>query len=395
MSGPLVGVRVLSFGRVLAGPYAAMLLADLGAEVIKVEDPGKGDMARANGPFIQDLSSYFLSVNRGKKSLSLNMRHEKAKEIVRDLLPEIDVIVENFRPGIMKKMGLDYESVKELNSRLVYISISGFGHSGPYSEKPAFDMVAQAMGGTVSITGEPGRPPVRVGFSIGDMGAALFAVSAGLAALYEREKSGRGQHIDVAMLDCQVALCENACTRHFATGEVPRPIGTRHPIVTPFQVFPTQTDDMVVITFRDDEWKKLCQVIGREELAEDERFKTGADRTVNHAELEPLLIDVFRTRPRDEWLALFNRAGIVSSPVNNIAQALEDRQVQQREMVRTVEHPRLGNLQVVGTPMKFSRTRCRIERAAPDVGEHTTEILTQRLKRTREEIDRLEQEGVI
>jgi CoA:oxalate CoA-transferase len=395
MSGPLAGVKVLSFGRVLAGPYAAMLLADLGAEVLKVEDPGKGDMARTNGPFIQDLGSYFLSVNRGKKSLSLNMRHEKAREIVRDLLPDMDVLVENFRPGIMKKMGFDYESVKELNPRLVYVSISGFGHSGPYSQKPAFDMVAQAMGGTVSITGEPGRPPVRVGFSIGDLGAALFAVSASLAALYEREKSGKGQHIDVAMLDCQVALCENACARYFATGEVPRPIGTRHPIVTPFQVFPTQTDDMVVITFRDEEWKKLCQVIGREEWADDERFKTGADRTANHAALEPLLEDVFRTKPRDEWLALFDRAGIVSSPVNNIAQALEDPQVQQREMVQTVEHERLGKLQVVGTPMKFSRTPCRIERAAPDVGEHTTEILTERLKRTREEIDRLKQEGVI
>jgi CoA:oxalate CoA-transferase len=395
MSGPLTGVNVLSFGRVLVGPYAAMLLADLGAEVIKVEDPGTGDMARTNGPFIQDLSSYFLSVNRGKKSLSLNMRHEKAKEIVRDLLPEIDVLVENFRPGIMKKMGLDYESVKELNPRLVYISISGFGHTGPYSEKPAFDMVAQATGGTVSITGEPGRPPVRVGFSIGDMGATLFAVSAGLAALYEREKSGRGQHIDVAMLDCQVALCENACARYFATGKVPRPIGTRHPIVTPFQVFPTQTDDMVVITFRDDEWENLCHVIGREEWAEDERFKTGADRTANHAALEPLLKEVFRTKPRDEWLALFERAGIVSSPVNTIAQALEDPQVQQREMVRTVDHKRLGTLQVVGTPMKFSRTPCCIERAAPDVGEHTAEILGERLKRTREEMDRLQEEGVI
>ena len=395
MCGPLAGVKVLSFGRVLAGPYAAMLLADLGAEVLKIEDPGKGDMARNNGPFIQDLGSYFLSVNRGKKSLSLNMRHEKARDIVRDLLPEMDVLVENFRPGIMGKMGLDYESVREVNPHLVYISISGFGQTGPYAKKPAFDMVAQAMGGTVSITGEPGRPPVRVGFSIGDMGAALFAVSAGLAALYEREKSGQGQHIDVAMVDCQVALCENACARYFATGQVPRPIGTRHPIVTPFQVFSTQTDDMVVITFRDEEWKNLCQVIGKEEWAEDERFKTAAERTANHGTLEPLLMDVFRTRPRDEWLQLFEKAGIVSSPVNNIAQALDDPQVRQREMVREVEHERLGTLQVVGTPMKLSRTPCRVDRAAPDLGEHTAEILTERLKLTREEIDRLQQEGVI
>ncbi len=395
MSGPLSGVKVLSFGRVLSGPYAAMLLADLGAEVIKVEDAGKGDMARGNGPFIQDLGSYFLSINRGKKSLSLNMRNEKAREIVRALLPEMDFLVENFRPGIMKKMGLDYESVKEINPRIVYISISGFGQTGPYAQKPAFDMVAQAMGGTVSITGEPDRPPVRVGFSIGDMGAALFAVSAGLAALYEREKSGLGQHIDVAMLDCQVALCENACARYFATGQVPRPIGTRHPIITPFQVFSTRTDDMVVITFRDEEWKNLCQVIGKEELAEDERFRTAANRTANHAALEPLLMKVFRTKPRDEWLALFDKAGIVCSPVNNIAQALDDPQVQQRDMVKSVEHKRLGTLQVVGTPMKFSRTPCSIERGAPDLGEHTMEILTERLNRTPEEIERLKQEGII
>jgi CoA:oxalate CoA-transferase len=364
MPGPLANVKVLSFGRALAGPYAAMLLADLGAEVIKIENPGSGDMARANGPFIQDVSSYFLSVNRGKKGLSLNLRSEMGRKIVLGLLPAIDILVENFRPGTMEKMGLGYESVKEVNPRLIYISISGFGQSGPYSKKPAFDMVAQAMGGAVSITGELNRPPVRVGFSIGDLGAGLFATAAGLAALYESEKSGLGQHIDVAMLDSQVALCENACARYFATGEIPRPIGVRHPLVTPFQIFPTKTDDMVVIAFGDEDWKKICQAIGRKELIE-------------------------------EWLEIFDRVGIASSPVNNIEQVVHDPQVRQRDMVLTVEHKRLGKLKVVGTPMKFSRTPCRIECGSPDLGEHTTEILAEQLKFSEEQIKRLKEEDVI
>jgi len=395
MAGPLTGVKVLSFGRALAGPYATMLLADLGAEVIKIEDPLKGDMARNNGPFIEDVSSYFLSINRGKKSVALNMRHKKAKELVRELIPQIDILVENFRPGVMKKMGLDYDTVKDLNPRLLYLSISGFGQSGPYALRPAFDMIAQGMGGTVSITGEPGRPPVRVGYSIGDLGAALYAVSATMAALYEREKTGQGQHIEVAMLDCQVALCENACARYFATGEVPRPIGSRHPLVTPFQIFPTQTEDMVVVTFRDEEWGNLCRAIDREEWIEDNRFNTIAKRTANHAELEPLLIEVFRKRPRDEWLAIFESSGVIAGPVQNIGEIVTDPHILEREMVLSVEHSRLGDVKVVGTPMKFSRTRCQIKKASPDLGDHTNEILTEMLDLSPKEIEELKKERAI
>jgi len=395
MAGPLTGVKVLSFGRVLAGPYAAMLMADLGAEVVKIEDREKGDMARSNGPFIKDVSSYFLSVNRGKKSVGLNMRHDKAQKLVRKLIAQMDILIENFRPGVMKKMGLDYDTVKELNPGLIYVSISGFGQYGPYSQKPAFDMIAQGMGGTVSITGEPNRPPVRAGYSIGDIGAALYAVTAAMAALYEREKNGLGQHVDVAMLDCQVALCENACARYFATGEIPRPIGSRHPIVTPFQVFPTKTDDMVVITFRDEEWEKLCRVVGREEWIQDERFNTTANRTNHHAELEPLLVEIFKQKTRDEWLNLLDQQGIVVSPVNNIQQAVSDPHVLEREMIVAVEHSRLGKVNVVGTPMKFSRTPCRIEKASPDLGEHTAELLEELLELSPEEIDSLRVEKVI
>jgi len=395
MAGPLTGIKVLSFGRVLAGPFAAMMLADLGADVIKIEDRKKGDMARTNGPFIGDSSSYFLSVNRGKKSMTMNLRHEKAKEIIKKLIQKMDILVENFRPGIMKKIGLEYAVVKKLNPSIVYVSISGFGHNGPYSHKPAFDMIAQGMGGTVSITGEPNRPPVRVGYSIGDMGAALFAVSATLAALYEREQSGEGQHIDVAMLDSQVALCENACARYFATGEVPEPIGSRHPIITPFQVFPTQTDEMVLIAFGKGEWEKLCSMIGREDLIADERFKTAANRTENHALLEPILCEVFRSRPRNEWLSIFEKAGLISSPVNNIKQVVEDPHVRAREMIIEVEHPRLGKLNLVGTPMKFSRTPCQIKKTAPDLGEHNGEILKKELNLSLADIEELREDKVI
>ncbi|MGD2126748.1 MAG: CoA transferase [Desulfobacteraceae bacterium] len=395
MAGPLEGIKVLSFGRVLAGPYAAMMLADLGAEVIKIENSKKGDLARNNRPFIKNISSYFLSVNRGKRSLSLNLRHERAGEIIKSLIPKVDILLENFRPGVMKKMGLEYEVVKELNPRLIYVSVSGFGHSGPYTTKPAFDMVAQAAGGTISITGEPGRPPVRVGFSIGDIGASLFAINATLAALYERERSGKGQHIDVAMVDSQVALCENACARYFATGEIPKPLGARHPIMSPFQVFPTKTDPMVLIAFRDEEWKKLCEVVGREDLAEDERFKEVAKRHQNHAILEPILIEVFKSKTRDEWFSLFEETGLIYGPVNNIEQVVNDPHILAREMVLEVIHSRLGRLKVVGTPMKFSRTSCRIEKASPDLGEHTEEILTSELNLSPDEIEKLKEEGVI
>jgi CoA:oxalate CoA-transferase len=395
MTGPLKGIKVLSLGRALAGPFTAMMLADLGADVIKIEDPQKGDMARFSGPFIEDLSSYFLSVNRGKKSLTLNLRNEKAKEILKMLIPQADILVENFRPGIMKKMGLEYEVVKELNPRLIYVSVSGFGQYGPYALKPAFDMVAQGMGGTISITGEPDRPPVRVGYSIGDIGASLFAISATLAALYEREKSGEGQLIDVAMMDCQVALCENACARYFATGKVPKPMGARHPLITPFQVFPSQTDEMVIIAFRDEEWQKLCEVIGRQYLTEDERFNTFENRHKNHAILESILIDVFKTKTRDEWFQIFEETGLIYGPVNNIEQVVNDDQVRVREMVLEVEHSRLGKLNTVGTPMKFSRTPCKIEKASPDLGEHTQEILTKELNLSRDEIEKLREEGII
>ncbi|MBN1471991.1 MAG: CoA transferase [Syntrophaceae bacterium] len=395
MAGPLEGVKVLSFGRVLSGPYAAMLMADMGADVIKIEDPVKGDLSRGNTPYIGDLSSYFLSVNRGKKSIAINLRDEKAKELIKKILPQMDILIENYRPGIMKKMGFDYDSVKQLNPRTIYVSISGFGQFGEYSQKPAYDLIAQSMGGTVSITGEPGRFPVRVGYSIGDIGAALYATVATMAALYERERTGMGQHIDVAMLDAQVAFCENAFARFFATGNIPQPIGTKHPLVAPFQIFPTQTDDMAVVTFKDEDWINLCKVIGKEAWIEDKRFNKMDGRMANYATLEPMLIEVFRQKTRDEWLALFEQTGVITSPVNNIKQVVMDRHVNSREMILEVKHKRLGKLKVVGTPMKFSRTPCSITKASPDLGEHTDEVLREMLGMSAEDILGLKENGSI
>ncbi len=389
MSGPLEGLKVLSFAQHLAGPFCTMLLCDLGAEVIKIEPPGNGDPARRNFPFIDGISSYFLSINRGQKSITLNLRDDRAKKIVFELLEQVDILVENFRPGVMGRLGFSFEAVSARNPRIIYASISGFGQKGPYSKKPAFDMIAQAMGGTVSITGEPGRPPVRVGFSIGDIGAGMFATIAILAAVHEREKNGKGQWIDVAMVDSQVALCENACARYFATGEIPAPFGSRHPLLTPFQIFPTKDGYIVLITVPEEDWQKFCKVAGREDLLADSRFQSHKNRVSNYQAFEPLMNELMKTKSTAEWLGLLEPAGIMCGPVNNIAQVVNDPHVREREMIIEVGHPRVGKLKVTGTPMKFSRTRCQIEKACPDVGEHTKQILSRMLGMSPEEIEEL------
>jgi len=395
MPGPLEGVKVLSFAAHLAGPFCTMLLCDLGAEIIKIEPPGKGDAARRNGPFINGIGSYFLSINRGQQSITLNLRDERAKKIVFELVKKVDIVVENFRPGVMGRLGFSYEAISEQNPKIIYASLSGFGQNGPYASKPAFDMIAQGMGGTVSITGEPGRPPVRVGFSIGDIGGGLFTGLAILAALHEREKSGKGQWIDVAMLDSQVALCENACVRYFATGETPKPLGSRHPLMTPFQIFPTKDGYMVLITVPEEDWQKFCKIAGREDLLSDSRFQSHPQRVSNYHVFEPLMNELIQTKTTAEWLALLEPAGIMCGPVNNIAQVVQDPHIREREMIVEVEHPRAGKLKVIGTPMKFSRTGCKIEKACPDVGEHTQEIFSRMLGMTPEEVEELRREKVV
>jgi len=389
MAGPLKGVRVLDMTWALAGPYCTMVLCDLGAEVIKVESPDGGDPSRKSLPFIEGVSSYFLSVNRGKKSVAVNLRHPQGKEIVLALANQSDVLVENFRPGVMDRLGLGYGALRETNPRIIYAACSGFGQKGPYAHRPAYDVVVQGMGGALSITGEAGGPPVRVGFSIGDIGGGIFTALGVLAALHERESSGQGQMVDISMLDGQIALLENAFARFFATGEVPQRIGTRHPLRTPFQAFPTQDGHIVLAAGEERFWQRLCQVINRPDLLGDERFKDNPSRTRNHDQLEPILKEITRTKKTAEWVALMDKNDIPCGPVNSIDQVVNDPHTAAREMITEVEHSKAGRLKVINSPLKLSRTPVKIERACPELGEHTEEVLQNLLGFSQEKITEL------
>ena len=396
MAGPLNGIRILDLTWVLSGPFATMVLSDLGAEVIKIERPEVGDIARGNGPHVNGVSTYFLSLNRGKKSVVLNLTSRQGKDVFLKLVRHADVVVENFVPGTMKKLGLDYEVLKELNPRLIYAACSGFGQTGPYATKPALDIIIQSMGGIISTTGEPGRPPVKPGVSLGDITAGLFLSISILAALEERHSSGQGQMIDISMLDCQLALMENAFVRYLATGEIPRPLGTRHPVSTPFQIFPTRDNYIAVATMggAQDQWPVFCSIIGRLDIIDDDRFKTGWLRTQNYAALEPILNDAMKTRTTGEWLADFEAVSIPCGPVNTIAQAAADPQVMAREMIVSVHHHKSGDFRVVGTPVKLSRTPCKVEVGAPELGEHTGKVLKEILGLSEQEIAHLQESGI-
>jgi len=394
MNGPLQGVRVLDLSWVLAGPFATMVLNDLGAEVIKVEQPGRGDIARGNGPFIDGLSSYFLSLNRGKKSITLDLAHKEGKDIFLKLVGQADVVVENFIPGTMKRLGLDYDVLRQHNPRLIYAACSGFGQTGPYAQKPAFDVIVQAMGGIMSITGEPDGPPIRPGASVGDIAAGLFLCIGILAALQERTRSGQGQMVDIGMLDCQVAITENAFARYFATGEIPGPLGTRHPVFTPFQVFATK-DSYVAVAIAGEQWPLFCATIERLDIMDDPQFADGYLRTQHYDELEPILNQAFETKTTWEWLAEFEAVGIPCGPVNTVDRVAGDPQIAARQMIVELFHHRAGPLRVTNTPIKLSRTPGLVDRPSPELGEHTEEVLNTLLGLGQEQILSLRQSGVI
>ncbi len=354
-----------------------MVLCDLGADVIKVERPGVGDVARRTAPIINGESAYFFSVNRGKRSMTLDLKSERGRDLFLRLVDKVDVVMENFTPGTMERLGLDYAKLLERNPRLIYAATSGFGQTGPERFRPALDVVVQGMGGIMSITGEPDGPPVRPGASLGDITGGLFTAIGILAALQERERSGHGQMVDVSMLDCQISVLENAFVRYFATGQVPKPLGTRHPAATPFQAFPTK-DGYIVLALSwgvENQWELYCATIGRLDLIDDPRFDTPALRTEHHGELEPMLIEAMRRRTTAEWLREFDSIGLPCGPLNNIAQAAEQPQVKARGMLVEVEHPVIGKLPLPDTPVKLSRTPGRIRGASPALGEHTDEVL--------------------
>lgn len=396
MPGPLNGLRILDFTWALAGPYGSMILTDLGADVLKVEPAGVDEQHRGAGPYVHGVSTYFFSVNRGKKSLTLDLKTPEAVRIVHDLIdPDnggIDVLTENFRPGAMQRLGLGYEALAAINPRLIYASTSGFGHTGPYKNRPAVDVIVQGMGGVMSITGHPGGAPARPGYSIGDMAGGMYTAIGVLAALHERERSGLGQHVDVAMLDAQVALLENAVVRAANTDEVPGPIGTRHPLVTPFQAFPTADGHCVVAGVKD--WQLFCAKIDRLDLLDDQRFQTNADRTRHHADIEPILIDAFAKRTTADWEAELEGVCIVA-PLNTLPDIINDPHIAARGMIAELPVAKSQKtLKVSASPIHLSRTPIELTEGASLPGEHTEKTLKS-LGRTAEQIQKLQAAEVI
>lgn len=380
----------------LAGPYCTMLLQELGAEIIKVEMPGPGDDARHFGPFKGSKSLYFLSINHGKESISLNLKSEQGKQILRDLIQKVDVLVENFRPGTMEKLGLGYDTLKTINPRLIYAASSGFGHTGPDSKKPAYDMLVQAMGGIISITGWPDAPPTRVGMSIGDITASLFTAVGICSALYQREHTGEGQKIDVAMLDGQVAILENALVRYQVDGVPPQPLGNRHPTITPFQAFKAKDDYIVIPVGNDHLWRIFCQALGREDLIEHEKFATNKLRTDHLEELAPVLEAEIIKKTVAEWSAIFEKVGLPHSPINTIDKVMANRQILARNMIVDVEEKDIGTIKIAGNPIKMTSIEEEPTRKpAPEIGEHTDKILKNFLGYSDEQIAQLRQDGVI
>ena len=395
MAGPLEGIRVLDLTRILAGPYATMLLGDLGAEVIKIEQPGTGDESRNFGPFKNDFSLYFMSVNRGKKSLTLNLKTPRGIELFLELVKGSDILVENFRPGTMKKLGLDYESLKPHRPSLIYAACSGFGQTGPDAHRGAYDMIIQGLGGIISITGEPDRPPVRVGTSISDITAAMFTTIGILSALHHRHQTGEGQFVDVAMLDGMVAILENAVVRYLITGDVPQPLGARHPAITPFEAFESADGHVIIAIGNDGLWAKFCEHVNHPDLITDERFRTNALRTANHAELFPILAELMRQHTTSQWMQGLDAIGVPCGPINTIDKVVNHPQVLAREMIATIEHEVTGSVGVPGLPIKLSKTPGQVETPAPTLGEHTAEILTDLLGMETAEIERLKRDGVV
>jgi CoA:oxalate CoA-transferase len=352
-AGPLAGIFVLDLTRVLAGPYCTMVLADLGARVVKVESP-TGDDARRIGPFVAGVSAYFASLNRGKQSIALDLKEDGDRAIFDALLARADVLIENFRPGVMQRLGYGWEALSARHPALVMASVSGFGQTGPYAARPAYDVVVQGMGGIMSLTGQPGGEPARVGTSFGDIGAGLFSVIGIQAALVERARTGLGRHVDVAMLDCQVAMLENAIARYHATGAVPGPLGTRHPSIAPFQALRASDGYLVLAAGNDALFAKLCEALGRSALAEDPRFASNASRTQNVDALTDELERALVGAGTAHWLERLEVAGVPCGPLNDVAAVLDDPQVRARNMVVTSEDPAAGTLTLAGNPVKLS-----------------------------------------
>ncbi|WP_151633358.1 CaiB/BaiF CoA transferase family protein [Noviherbaspirillum aerium] len=407
MKTALGHLKVLDLTRVLAGPWATQNLADMGADVIKVERPGAGDDTRGWGPpFLKDAdgrdttdAAYYLSTNRGKKSITIDLASEEGQQIVRELARDADVLVENYKVGTLARYGLAYDDLRPLNPRLVYCSITGFGQDGPYASLPGYDFVFQGMGGLMSITGnadsEPGGGPVKSGVAISDLLTGMYATTAILAALEHRHVSGEGQYIDMALLDCIVAINGYQAMNHFMSGKIPQRMGNMHPNMVPYQVFRCKEGEVIVAVGNDSQYASFCKVIGRRDLADDPRFLTVGLRNVNRDALIPQIAETMLTRTMKEWVPKMEAANVPCGPINNMQQVFEDPQVRHRQMKLSLPHSVGGDVPSLANPIRFSGTPIRYRHAAPTLGEHTNEVLGARLGMSVERIAALKARGIV
>jgi len=374
-NGPLKGLLVLDLTRVLAGPYSTMVLSDLGARVIKVEAPGVGDDSRKFGPFIEGQSAYFMSLNRGKESIALNLKNEDDKKIFEKILAKADVLVENFKPGTLEKWGYGWNDLKDKYPKLIYASASGFGQTGPMKEVPAYDMVVQGMGGLMSVTGQPNSEPTRVGTSIGDITAGLFTAIGVNAALFDRTKTGKGTHIDVSMLDCQIAILENAIARYLSKGEIPQPMGSRHPSIAPFEAFKTKDSYIIIAAGNEKLFQGMCEVLNCDCHKQD-NFKDNQSRNKNIDELKVIIESKLKDKTTEEWVAVFTEKKIPCGPIYNIKEAIENPQIEFRNMIVSANHNKIGKFKMAGNPIKMSNYDDKSTRGEiPDLDQHRDKIL--------------------
>jgi CoA:oxalate CoA-transferase len=396
MPKPLDGVKVLDLTRVLAGPYCTMMLADMGADVVKVERPEAGDDTRAFGPpFLNGESAYFLSINRNKRSLTLNLKHAKALQIMRRLLETADVVVENFRPGTMESFGFGYDTVQQFNPRLIFCSISGYGHTGPAARLPGYDLIIQGAGGIASLTGDPNGPPYKVGTSQADIIAGMMGFQGILLALMARDQTGRGQKVDIGMLDCQVALLTYQAGIYFATGQSPTRMGNQHPTITPYETYRCQDGYINLACGNDNMWRNFCRALDREDWAEDPRFRTNAERVEHRRQLGALLEPLMLQKTAQEWIDILRAHGIPCGRIQSVGEVCDSPQIQARDMVVPLQHPKAGPIRVTGVPIKLSDTPGEVGTPPPLLGEHTAQVLHDWLHIPLAEVESLRQTGVV
>ena len=395
--GPLQGVRVIDLSMMLAGPSGSMLMGDLGAEIIKVE-PLQGDETRVGPPhFYGDhMSAYYWSINRNKKSIVLDLKSAEGRQVLYDLVAKSDVVYDNYRPGVLDRLKIDYETLKKYNPQIICCSTSTYGYTGPYRDRPGYDLIVQAMSGGMSITGEPGGSPVRAGIPLGDLVGGLLAVHGVMAAYIHRLKTGEGQRLDVSLLDGQVYLLTYIAQYYFFSGKIPGPIGSGHQSLVPYQAFKTKDIQIVIVAHQDHHFKYLCEALGKPEWAQDPRFATRPKRLENKSALIPMMEEHLMTRPGDEWLELIHKAGVPAGPINTLDRVLSDPQVLNREMVQEIEGPQgKGKVKILGNPLKFEKTPVKTFTPPPRLGQNTREILTQILGYSKEKIDYLVQKGFV